>query len=635
MTTHSQNHADSIIVIPWCTTKALFDNFPFSIFKTCFDMKKQYTILVALIVLSAQLLMAQRSGRMLVTARLNGANEVPAVATKAKGLVTAVIEGNNVTINAVFDSLSGPVTGCHFHKGVEGTNGGVFGNYTTSVRGNRLYLKTTLTNAQIGDMMEDSVYFNVHTAANTNGEIRGQMIFETDYMFTAFARGANEVPAVTTSATAVGGFVLSRTGSKIDYKIVANGLSGAIASAHLHYGAVGKNGAVALTLTATDNVLTGSSTMPTGFLDSLFSGNVYLNIHTATNANGEIRGQVLYQSDGIAFDAFADGAQEVPPVNSVGKSIFVANIRPNLDTLEYIAQVSGVNAFIAHLHYGAVGVTGGVAGEMFLADASLPNVYRGSIAMTPSLLSGFLQDLVYTNFHTTRVQTGEIRGQVQSLLRTGLVSNLCGGQEVPAVSTNATGAAFVSLARDKSNLFLDVVTNGLSSNASGAHIHLGTKGASGAVAVDLTTALNGNAVRGSLNITNPVLGDSIAKGSTYFNFHNTANPNGEIRGQIAPNLVQECLANATLELNGAQFSVKIAPNPAFDNAQIIFDSNEQFAARMVITDISGRQISSKNVVILRGPNSIDVSVAQLTNGIYFIQMQQDNRRLFTEKLVKN
>jgi hypothetical protein len=597
-------------------------------------MKKQYTILFALLVLSAQLLTAQRNGRMLFTARLNGANEVPAVATKAKGLVTAVVEGNNVTINAVFDSLSGPVTGCHFHKGVEGGTGSVFSNFTTSVRGNRLYLKTTLTNAQIGDMMEDSVYFNVHTSANTGGEIRGQMVFETDYMFRTLATGANEVPAVTTTATAVGGFVLARTGSKIDYKVVANGLSGAIASAHLHYGAAGRNGAIAITLTATNNILSGSTTLPTGFLDSLFAGNVYLNIHTATNGNGEIRGQVLYQGDGIGFDAFADGAQEVPPVTSNARSLLVANIRPNLDTLDYLVQVSGLNAFIAHLHFGGVGIVGDPAGEFILAGPAFPNVYRGSIPMTPGLMLGFMQDLVYTNFHTTRVQTGEIRGQISSLLRTGLVSNLCGGQEVPAVSTNAVGAAFVSLARDKSNLFLDAVTNGLSSNASGAHIHLGVKGASGAVAIDLTTALNGNAARGSLTITNPVLGDSIAKGSTYFNFHNTANPNGEIRGQIAQDLVQECLANAILELNGEKFAVKIAPNPVSETAQIIFDSNEQFDAQLVITDIAGRQISAKNVSILRGPNALDVPVSNMTNGIYFVQMRQGNRLLFTEKLYK-
>ena len=97
-------------------------------------MKKHYTLLLVLFVLCTQLLPAQRNGKLLFRARLSGANEVPAVNTKAKGLVTAVVVGNEVTINGVFDSLSGPVTNCHFHKGVEGANGGTFTNFNKCSR---------------------------------------------------------------------------------------------------------------------------------------------------------------------------------------------------------------------------------------------------------------------------------------------------------------------------------------------------------------------------------------------------------------------------------------------------------------------------------------------------------------------
>jgi CHRD domain len=166
-------------------------------------MKKHYKILIALFLLSTfctSLMTAQRSGKMLFHARLTAANEVPANASIAKGLVTVVVEGNTVTVNAVFDSLTGPVTACHFHKAVSGANGSPFTNFLANVRGNRLYVKTTLTNAQIGDMMEDSVYLNVHTAANGGGEIRGQLNFQSDYLLDAFATGAQEVPAVAGTA---------------------------------------------------------------------------------------------------------------------------------------------------------------------------------------------------------------------------------------------------------------------------------------------------------------------------------------------------------------------------------------------------------------------------------------------------
>ncbi len=604
-------------------------------------MKKLYKILFVLILLSTQILSAQRNVKMLFTARLSGANEKPtAVVTQAKGLVTAVVEGNTVTINAVFDSLSGPVIGCHFHKGVSSGTGGTFTNFLTNIRGNRLYVKTTLTDAQIGDMMEDSVYFNVHTTANGSGEIRGQMVFETDYLFDVIATGSQEIPAVTSTASAVGTFNISRllftTGNKIDYKVTVNGLSGAITGAHLHYGAFGASGSVAYPLAFSGNTLTGSLTVPFTFLDSIFRGLIYMNIHTAANPNGEVRGQVFYEGSGIGFDAAIDGAQAVPTNTSTAKGTMYANIRSTLDTLDYAVLVTGIVPNNAHFHKGAVGVSGGVIVALAPVGASFPNLYAGKVPMTPALIDAFIKDSMYVNIHSAAFPNGEIRGQVASLLRTGLVANLCGGQETPAVNTTASGAGFMSISRDKSLLLLDAVTNGLSTNATGAHIHRGEKGVAGPVILSLASVLSGNATSGIYGVTTvPTLVDSMINGLTYFNFHTTANPNGEIRGQVAPNLVQECLANSVLELNGEKFVVKVAPNPVSERINVTFESNEQFNAQIIVSDLIGRQISAQKVEILRGGNNVYVNMSNMNSGIYFIQLRQANRLLFTEKIVKN
>jgi hypothetical protein len=600
-------------------------------------MKKHYKILFALIILSTQLLTAQRTGKMLFTARLTGAKEVPAVNTIAKGLVTAVVEGNNVTINAVFDSLSGPVTGCHFHKGVATGTGGTFTNFLTSVRGNRLYIKTTLTNAQIGDMMEDSVYFNVHTSANGGGEIRGQMSFESDYLFNAIATGAQEVPAVATPATAVGSFVVSEVTGKIDYKIVANGLSGAITGAHLHYGEVGRSGAVAIALTVNGNTIVGTAPVTQAIFDSLRFRKLYLNIHTAANPNGEIRGQVFYEGAGIGFDGIIEGAQETPAVASAAKGAMYANIRSTLDTLDYTIQVTGLTPNAAHFHKAAAGTAGGVLVALTPASASLPNVYTGKVALTPAIIDALVKDSLYANFHTPANGGGEIRGQVTSVLRTALVANLCGGQEAPTpVVTTASGAAYGSVARDKADAYFEVVTNGLSGNATNAHIHKGAKGVSGPATLGLFAYVVGNSISVGFNTAaSPTFMDSVVNGLTYLNFHTAANTGGEIRGQLAGELVQECLANSVFELNGEKFAVKIAPNPVSERLNVNFESNEQFTAQIVVSDITGRQISAKNVDILRGPNNLDVNMSNVNSGIYFVQMRQANRLLFTEKVVKN
>jgi hypothetical protein len=594
-------------------------------------MKKQYKFFVMLILLGSQLLTAQRSGKMLVLARLT-----PALSTQlsARGLATIVIDGNDVTINGVFDSLSGTVIGCSFYKGTI-SSGLDFKDLLPNVRGNRLYTKTTLTDAQITSILRDSAYLVVKTAANPTGEIRGQLRLEADNLYKTFAQGANEVPSVTTAATALASFVITKNSrlsvsNSIDYKIVANGLSGAITSAQLNYGGGGQNGRLAYELNVEGNTMVGTLFTNIYILDSIKKGLIYLNIQTVANPTGEIRGQITPITQSIGFDGLIDGAQEVPSVTSSAKGLLSASIRPTLDTLDYAVQINGLTPTLAHFHNAAAGKTGSVVTN--LTSTAFPNYYEGKLGLTPALIKALVRDSFYANFHTTANPSGEIRGQVLSVLRTGLVSNLCGGQEIPAVVTNASGVGYVSIHRTKIDAFVEVQTNGLSSNANGARIHSGAKGVSGNSLVNLTSALFANGLAGVLfNSTNI---DTILKGTTYFNIYTAANPNGEIRGQIGTDLVQECLANSVLELNGEKFTVKVAPNPVSEDLNLSFESNEQFKAQIVISDLAGRQIASENAFILRGPNFLKVPMSSLHSGVYIVQMRQGNRILFTEKIVK-
>ena len=119
--------------------------------------------------------------------------------------------------------------------------------------------------------------------------------------FSAALNGANEVPAVVTAATATASLAL--TEGVLTYTVTATGLSGVVTAAHIHVGAVGAEGPPVLTLThasvASGTVASGTSA--TGLAvgvtaDSLFTllrnGNAYVNLHTAANVDGEVRGQV-------------------------------------------------------------------------------------------------------------------------------------------------------------------------------------------------------------------------------------------------------------------------------------------------------------------------------------------------------
>lgn len=111
-----------------------------------------------------------------MTTRLSGASEVPPVASNASGTAELNLnkQTNELSWTVTYSGLSGPATGAHFHgPAMAGANAGVVvpmtGSLTSPIRGT-----ASLTAAQAADLMAGKWYVNLHTAANPNGEIRGQ-----------------------------------------------------------------------------------------------------------------------------------------------------------------------------------------------------------------------------------------------------------------------------------------------------------------------------------------------------------------------------------------------------------------------------------------------------------------------------
>lgn len=106
---------------------------------------------------------------------------------------------------------------------------------------------------------------------------------------------------------------------------------------------------------------------------------------------------------------------------------------------------------------------------------------------------------------------------------------LVGANEVPPVSTRATGRASVTVDAN-CGVVATVTTEEI--NPTAAHIHEGAAGANGGVAVPLNkTGANTFASAAGAKFT-PAQCDAYKKGNTYINVHSAANPGGEIRGQI-------------------------------------------------------------------------------------------------------
>ena len=108
---------------------------------------------------------------------------------------------------------------------------------------------------------------------------------------------------------------------------------------------------------------------------------------------------------------------------------------------------------------------------------------------------------------------------------------LSGSQEVPAVTTSASGSGTITVGDDMSGSG-SVMTTGITGTA--AHIHMAAAGQNGPVAVPLTkSGDNGWAVPAGTKLTDAQFA-AFKAGNLYVNVHSESNKGGEIRGQITP-----------------------------------------------------------------------------------------------------
>ena len=132
------------------------------------------------------------------TARIDAQQEVPPTTSTATGRANFLYGDQSKVLQGTieFTGLSGEITGMHFHApAAVGQNAGVFipieGPYTSPMR-----IRMTLTPEQATEFERPGaqlpvdprtnfqpdqnrytrIYLNIHTAANPEGEIRGQLV---------------------------------------------------------------------------------------------------------------------------------------------------------------------------------------------------------------------------------------------------------------------------------------------------------------------------------------------------------------------------------------------------------------------------------------------------------------------------
>jgi hypothetical protein len=134
----------------------------------------------ALILLASVLALnisAAFAAKLTYSATLNAASEVPPKESDGTGIVQVEYDTDSklMTYTVNYSGLTGPATAAHFHgPAAVGVNAPpvvpLKGALLSPIEGS-----ATLTDDQAKELQTGMMYFNIHTAANPGGEIRGQL----------------------------------------------------------------------------------------------------------------------------------------------------------------------------------------------------------------------------------------------------------------------------------------------------------------------------------------------------------------------------------------------------------------------------------------------------------------------------
>jgi len=597
------------------------------------------------------MLASAADGQIFFKAKMDSIQEVPAPTGQVpgQGLGVFVLNSNATQLyyNITVDGLSGNLTAGHFHNAAAGAAGGVV-KTLTFVNNHAVGVWSStdasqpLTDSLLSELLDGRLYINVHTTANPGGEIRGQVLLKSGVGFTAMMDSAQEIPAPAGSVPGTGTvWVTLGTNGQITYGGTVTDLSGGINAAHFHDAAVGVAGGVVkgisfvgTTVSGTWTTADGTQPLTDALLRDLIKGKLYVNVHTSANPGGEIRGQVLVNNGSSAY-ATMDSVQEIPApggqVPGKGTGSFWLNSAGT--AINYSITVDGLSGplLAGHFHDAAAGTAGGVVKTLSFVNNTATGTWSSSDAtqpLTDSMVTEFVDGRLYINVHTSANPGGEIRGQVMRSTDIGYSADLDSSQEVPAPVglVPGKGTFSVGLITDGSISYEGVVT-GLSGPITAAHFHDAQSGVVGGVVKSITFAndtAKGDWTSGDASqpLTDMLLRELVG-GRLYVNVHTTANPGGEIRGQVANSgdVVTSVIEQISKQAPASFQLDQNYPNPFNPSTTISFALQTSGRVSLRIYNVLGQQVAALfDGVKSAGVYKVTFDASALSSGVYFYRL---------------
>lgn len=347
---------------------------------------------------------------------------------KAEGTGNFVLSSDGLSFNITV-STPDTLKTAHFYVGKAGQPVVYLTSYVRSIREFRgtnatgvwKFVDTVdspLTPKILESLLKDEVFVNIRTRKDTLGGIRGQVLLNGGTSFRALLTGSQEVPKPKTNATGTGDFILTNQG--LTYRITVDSV--VVASAHFHMAPIGQSGGVVKDITTdfANNtakgtwMTTGNQALTGDLIKALLTGNIYVNVHSPNNPNGEIRGQLLL-NEGWGFTASLNGKQIVPPNNSTAGGTASFTYTPA--GLTYDATLAGLAPTSLTINRGPVGQSGDMVRDLFAElngsrTVSGAWIYNDADTLNNDVINSLLSEGLYITAGSSAFAQGEIRGQI-------------------------------------------------------------------------------------------------------------------------------------------------------------------------------------------------------------------------------
>lgn len=501
---------------------------------------------------------------------MRGSQEDPPVASIYSGGCHGVLDQPAATFTITCVHNVATATLMHIHRAPAGDSGPVVFDMGDPTVSPVTATWTSMTPADIADLLAGSLYVNVHSSGRPTGEIRGQIVPRSVDSVPFTASGEEVVPPNGSTATASCTADLSDDATGLDLQCTHN-LAGATA-AHVHEAPAGENGPIVFTFPSAASPLSGHMPLTPRLAADFAATFLYLDIHTPAGSEEapgeEIRGQIGTPPGGAATGTIVIEKESFPS-GATGFG-FTETITPGAFTLD--------------------------DGQTRTFSNVVPGTYTVS-ENDPSPLGSTLADVrchdadstadPNTRTATVRVAAGEsvhctFRNMETSPTDTLFVFHLSGDQESTPVATTERGGCMGRF--DAANSELTLLCTHDVDLPTLMHIHRGAPGTDGPVVFDMGEPVS--PVLATWSEMTPAEVADLLAGNFYVNVHTAGRPAGAIRGQIVTRSVDaisftasgdevvppgasSATANCTADLDAAATSLALdcthnvpAPNAA-------------------------------------------------------------------------